>query len=140
MRSTIFSDIHRNVSAGEQVLANIRSLEADVLICLGGVVYHGPNPQEIYVGNRAVTDHFVLGNHDAPAPPFSPSPISPTTSSGTNRKKKIPSRQAVRMETRVVMSRPKALCAERGKAPLNCWEFAFGTIDIFPRDMKLEVF
>ncbi|MDB0056111.1 metallophosphoesterase [Akkermansiaceae bacterium] len=51
-------------------MADVRSLEADVLICLGGVVCHGPNPQEIYDGNRAVTDHFVLGNHDAPAPPF----------------------------------------------------------------------
>ena len=82
-----------------------------------------------------------------PQPSFSPSPISPTTSSGTNRKKKIPSSQSVRMETRVVASslrlfmfKPLALCAERGKAPLNCWEFAFGTIDIFPRDMKLNVF
>ncbi|MDA7649361.1 metallophosphoesterase [Akkermansiaceae bacterium] len=52
-------------------MADVRSLEADVLICLGGVVCHGPNPQEIYDGNRAVTDHFVLGNHDAPAPPLS---------------------------------------------------------------------
>lgn len=51
------------------------------------------------------------------------------------------------METRVVASslrlvifKPLALCAERGKAPLNYWEFAFGTIDISPRDMKLELF
>jgi hypothetical protein len=54
------------------VLADIRSSEADVLICLGGIVCHGPNPQEIFDGNCAVTDHFVLGNHDAPATLFLP--------------------------------------------------------------------
>ena len=48
-----------------------------------------------------------------------------------------------RMETRVVasnlrlvMSRLLALCVEQGKALPNCWEFAFGTIDIFPRDIN----
>ena len=67
MRFAIFSDIHGNLPAWDQVLADIRSLEADVLICLGDVVGYGPKPQEVLDGIRSVTDNFVLGNHDAAA-------------------------------------------------------------------------
>ncbi|MFK5923148.1 MAG: metallophosphoesterase family protein [Verrucomicrobiota bacterium] len=67
MRYAIFSDIHGNLPAWKQVLADIRDLEADVLICLGDVVGYGPKPQEVLDGIRSVTDHFVLGNHDAAA-------------------------------------------------------------------------
>jgi len=67
MRYAIFSDIHGNLPAWEQVLADIRQSSVDVLICLGDVVGYGPKPQEVLDGIRAVTDHFVLGNHDAAA-------------------------------------------------------------------------
>lgn len=67
MRYAIFSDIHGNLPAWEQVLADIRALDADVLICLGDVVGYGPKPQEVLDGIRNATDHFVLGNHDAAA-------------------------------------------------------------------------
>lgn len=48
-------------------MADIRQSDVDVLICLGDVVGYGPKPQEVLDGIRAVTDHFVLGNHDAAA-------------------------------------------------------------------------
>lgn len=67
MRYAIFSDIHGNLPAWEQVLADIQSLETDVLICLGDVVGYGPKPQEVLDGIRRVTENFVLGNHDAAA-------------------------------------------------------------------------
>lgn len=67
MRYAIFSDIHGNLPAWKQVLADIRDLKADVLICLGDVVGYGPKPQEVLDEIRSVTDHFVLGNHDAAA-------------------------------------------------------------------------
>ena len=67
MRYAIFSDIHGNLPAWKQVLSDIRDLDADVLICLGDVVGYGPKPQEVLDGIREVTDHFVLGNHDAAA-------------------------------------------------------------------------
>lgn len=67
MRYAIFSDIHGNLPAWQKVLEDIRSLEADVLICLGDVVGYGPKPQEVLDGIRAATDYFVLGNHDAAA-------------------------------------------------------------------------
>ena len=47
MRYAIFSDIHGNLPAWNQVLADMRALEADVLICLGDVVGYGPKPQEV---------------------------------------------------------------------------------------------
>lgn len=67
MRYAIFSDIHGNLPAWEQVLADVQSLEADVLICLGDVVGYGPKPQEVLDSIRQVTENFVLGNHDAAA-------------------------------------------------------------------------
>ncbi|MEO0414368.1 MAG: LamG-like jellyroll fold domain-containing protein, partial [Verrucomicrobiota bacterium] len=67
MRYAIISDIHGNLPAWEQVYADMRSLNADVLICLGDVVGYGPKPQEVLDGIRSVTGNFVMGNHDAAA-------------------------------------------------------------------------
>lgn len=67
MRYAIFSDIHGNLPAWQEVLTDIRALEADILICLGDVVGYGPRPQEVLDEIRSVTDYFVLGNHDAAA-------------------------------------------------------------------------
>ena len=67
VRYAIFSDIHGNLPAWQKVLEDIRSLEADVLICLGDMVGYGPKPQEVLDEIRAATDYFVLGNHDAAA-------------------------------------------------------------------------
>ncbi len=67
MRYAIVSDIHANIRAWEAVLADIRSQEIDVIVCLGDVVGYGPKPAEVLEAVRSVTDHFVLGNHDAAA-------------------------------------------------------------------------
>ena len=67
MRYAIFSDIHANLVAWDQVLEDIRAQVPDVLVCLGDVVGYGPKPQEVLSGVRAVTDNFIMGNHDAAA-------------------------------------------------------------------------
>lgn len=67
MRYAIFSDVHANLRAWEQVLEDIRGQEADVLVCLGDVVGYGPKPEEVLHGVREVTGNFVMGNHDAAA-------------------------------------------------------------------------
>ena len=67
MRYAIFSDVHANLRAWEQVLADIRGQQVDVLICLGDAVGYGPKPEEVLHGIRSITDNFVMGNHDAAA-------------------------------------------------------------------------
>lgn len=67
MRYAIVSDIHANIRAWEAVLADIRTQGVDVIVCLGDVVGYGPKPAEVLEAVRSVTDHFVLGNHDAAA-------------------------------------------------------------------------
>ncbi|MEM7015493.1 MAG: metallophosphoesterase family protein [Verrucomicrobiota bacterium] len=67
MRYAIFSDIHANLRAWEQVLADIADQNADVLVCLGDVVGYGPMPESTLNAVRSVTDNFVMGNHDAAA-------------------------------------------------------------------------
>lgn len=67
MRYAIVSDIHANIRAWEAVRADIRTQGVDVIVCLGDVVGYGPKPAEVLEAVRSVTDHFVLGNHDAAA-------------------------------------------------------------------------
>ena len=67
MRYAIVSDIHANLSAWNAVLADIRSQNVDVIVCLGDVVGYGPKAAEVLEAVRAETDHFVMGNHDAAA-------------------------------------------------------------------------
>ncbi|MFT5465216.1 MAG: putative phosphodiesterase [Verrucomicrobiales bacterium] len=67
MRYAIFSDIHANLHAWEQALADIQKQQVDVLVCLGDIVGYGPKPEEVLNAIRSVTDNFVMGNHDAAA-------------------------------------------------------------------------
>ncbi|MBG7608502.1 MAG: metallophosphoesterase family protein, partial [Verrucomicrobia bacterium] len=67
MRYAVFSDIHANLQAWDAVIKDIRELEADVLVCLGDVIGYGPKPEQVLTAIRAVTQNFVIGNHDAAA-------------------------------------------------------------------------
>ncbi len=67
MRLAIISDIHGNLEALTSVLDDIRTREADRIICLGDVVGYGADPVACL---RLVREHCnacVLGNHDAGA-------------------------------------------------------------------------
>ncbi len=65
MKYAIVSDIHANLQAWKAVLLDIRSMDADEIICLGDSVGYGPNPAEVLESLHESVDHFVLGNHEA---------------------------------------------------------------------------
>lgn len=65
MKIALVSDIHANLQAWKAVLLDIRSVRADMLICLGDVVGYGPNPAEVVASVSANANCCLLGNHDA---------------------------------------------------------------------------
>ncbi len=65
MRIAVLSDIHSNLRAWNAVLADIASLKADRILCLGDLVGYGPSPVEVLASAYRHVHGFVLGNHDA---------------------------------------------------------------------------
>ncbi len=65
MKYAIISDIHANLQAWKAALLDIRSMDADEIICLGDSVGYGPNPAEVLETLHESVDHFILGNHEA---------------------------------------------------------------------------
>jgi predicted phosphodiesterase len=64
MRRAIISDLHANLEALTQVLADIDRQKCDDIICLGDLVNYGANPNEVIalLDKRKVP--CLLGNHD----------------------------------------------------------------------------
>jgi predicted phosphodiesterase len=65
MRYAIVSDIHANWQAWEAILADIESVGADSILCLGDIVGYGPEPSRVLESVSEHCDNIVLGNHDA---------------------------------------------------------------------------
>ena len=65
MRYAIVSDIHANLQAWNAVLADIGSVGADRILCLGDVVGYGPDPVAVLQSVHRHVHNLVLGNHDA---------------------------------------------------------------------------
>jgi diadenosine tetraphosphatase ApaH/serine/threonine PP2A family protein phosphatase len=65
MRIGIISDIHSNLEALTEVLAALRRLEPDRVMCLGDVVGYGASVNECCELVRGVAEVTLLGNHDA---------------------------------------------------------------------------
>ncbi len=65
MRYAIVSDVHANLPAWKAVLADLTSLGAQRIICLGDVVGYGPQPAEVLASVYEHVDALVMGNHDA---------------------------------------------------------------------------
>ncbi len=65
MRYALVSDLHANWQAWKATLLDIRSVNADAIICLGDIVGYGPSPAEVLQSVHAEIEYFVLGNHDA---------------------------------------------------------------------------
>lgn len=65
MRIAIVTDIHANRQAWEAVLADIRHVGADAILCLGDVVGYGPQPAAVLDSVRNAADAILLGNHEA---------------------------------------------------------------------------
>lgn len=63
-RLAILSDVHANLEALKQVLADIDACGADEVICLGDVIGYGPQPQECCDLLRTRELTIVQGNHE----------------------------------------------------------------------------
>lgn len=64
MRLAILSDIHANLEALVEVLADLERAGADEVICLGDHVGYGPDPEAVVEEIRRRGLPSVLGNHE----------------------------------------------------------------------------
>ena len=60
----VISDIHSNLEALQAVLARIKELDIDEIVCLGDIVGYGPNPMECIDLVAEHCQQIVMGNHD----------------------------------------------------------------------------
>ncbi len=65
MRIGIISDIHGNYIALENVLAEIQRERVDKIVCLGDVVFAGPQPRAVIARLRELALPTIMGNTDA---------------------------------------------------------------------------
>ncbi|MBL8091287.1 MAG: metallophosphoesterase family protein [Anaerolineales bacterium] len=64
MRIAFISDIHGNFTALEAVLADIKKIGVDEIICLGDTVSLGPQPREVLEALHEIKSINIKGNHD----------------------------------------------------------------------------
>jgi putative phosphoesterase len=64
MRIALISDLHANELALEAVLADLRTVGVDQLVCLGDVATLGPRPLAVLQRLRDLACPCILGNHD----------------------------------------------------------------------------
>jgi len=64
MRYGIFSDIHSNLEALEQVISEYQKENIDEYLCLGDIVGYAANPKECILKVRSLAKVTVAGNHD----------------------------------------------------------------------------
>jgi predicted phosphodiesterase len=64
MRLAIMSDIHGNLEAFKEVLADIEAVEVDGVACLGDNVGYGPEPEAVVQLLREQNIPSVMGNHE----------------------------------------------------------------------------
>ena len=64
MRIAVLSDIHGNLEAFEQVLADIEPLEIDEIVSLGDNIGYGPDSEPVMALMRRKEIPSTLGNHE----------------------------------------------------------------------------
>jgi predicted phosphodiesterase len=64
MKVAVISDIHGNLEALTEVLADIDLVGADSIICLGDIIGYGPDPEEVVRLLRSRSVLCVMGNHE----------------------------------------------------------------------------
>lgn len=64
MRIAIVSDIHSNLAAFEEVLADIEREAVDLVVSLGDNIGYGPDPEEVLQLIRQRQIPSILGNHE----------------------------------------------------------------------------
>ncbi len=64
MKIAVISDIHGNMDAFEQVLADIDNSNVDAIISLGDNIGYGPEPEQVVTLIRERDIPTVMGNHE----------------------------------------------------------------------------
>lgn len=64
MRLAVFSDIHGNILALNEVLADLMKQGCDAVYCLGDLVGYGPRPNEVIETIISSGIPTVMGNYD----------------------------------------------------------------------------
>jgi predicted phosphodiesterase len=64
MRTAIVSDIHSNLEAFQEVLADIDRSHVDSIVSLGDNIGYGPDPEEVLELLRVSNIPSVMGNHE----------------------------------------------------------------------------
>ena len=64
MRIAFISDIHGNLHALELVLADIKNIGVDQIICLGDIASLGPQPREVIARLAELQIPILMGNHE----------------------------------------------------------------------------
>jgi predicted phosphodiesterase len=64
MKVAVISDIHGNIEAFREVLADIEQVGADSIISLGDNIGYGPDPEEVARLIRSKNIPSVMGNHE----------------------------------------------------------------------------
>lgn len=67
LRVALIADIHSNLNALEAVLARVREVGADAVLCAGDIVGYGARPNECCAMVRKVAAAAVYGNHEIAA-------------------------------------------------------------------------
>jgi predicted phosphodiesterase len=65
MRILVFSDIHGNAVALDDMLSDVRGEAFDQMVCLGDAIQGGPQPAEVVERLRHLACPVVMGNADA---------------------------------------------------------------------------
>ena len=60
----VFSDIHSNIQALRNALADIREQSPNAMYCLGGLVGYGPRPNGVVSLLKTLGVPTVMGNYD----------------------------------------------------------------------------
>jgi predicted phosphodiesterase len=64
LRLAIISDIHGNMEAMRNVLADIDTLHIDDIVCLGDCIGYGPDPEAVITEIRRRQIPTIMGNHE----------------------------------------------------------------------------
>ncbi len=64
MKIAVISDIHGNLEALKEVLADIERAGVDSIICLGDIIGYGPEPERSAQLIRSMAIPRVIGNHE----------------------------------------------------------------------------
>ncbi len=64
MKIAVISDIHGNMDAFSQVLADLESIGPDQVFCLGDNIGYGPEPEAVVQALRKQDIPCVMGNHE----------------------------------------------------------------------------